>query len=203
MADPYAVDRRGFLKTGATAAAAAAAACGAPTSRWRALSDEEAMTLAAACDKIVPPDQDPGAAQAGVVSFIDRQLATRQKADLDVWQRGIRGLDASARRRQGKGFAELAAEEQIALLRALEDGSVDRADWAGADPAAFFATLRHYTMMGFYGDPRHGGNRDRVAWRMIGVPDPPIRGRLHETPPPPALVPRAGGTGVVAQSRKG
>ena len=40
-------------------------------------------------------------------------------------------------------------------------------------------------MMGFYGDPRHGGNKDRVSWRMLGVPDPPIRGRLHETPPPP------------------
>ena len=36
-------------------------------------------------------------------------------------------------------------------------------------------------MMGFYGDPRHGGNKDRVSWRMLGVPDPPIRGRLHES----------------------
>jgi hypothetical protein len=45
-------------------------------------------------------------------------------------------------------------------------------------------------MMGFYGDPRHGGNKDRVAWRMLGVPDPPVRGRLHETPPPAALAPR-------------
>jgi hypothetical protein len=45
-------------------------------------------------------------------------------------------------------------------------------------------------MMSFYGDPRHGGNKDRVSWKMLGVPDPPIRGRLHETPPPPALAPR-------------
>jgi len=66
MDDPYAVDRRGFLKTGAVAAAATAAACGRPTSRWRALSEEEAKTLAAACDQIVPPDQDPGAATSGL-----------------------------------------------------------------------------------------------------------------------------------------
>ncbi len=191
MGDPYAVDRRSFLRTGATAAAAATMACGAPEGRWRALSDAEATTLAAACDQIVPPDEDPGASQAGVVRFIDRQLATRQKGDLSAWRRGIQGLDASARRRHGRAFAELAAEAQIALLRAIEDGSVDRADWNGADPAAFFALLRRYTMMGFYGDPRHGGNRDRVAWRMIGVPDPPIRGRLHETQPPAAPAPRA------------
>ncbi len=98
MDDPYAVDRRGVQKTGAVAAAAAAAACGKPTSRWRVLSEEEAATLAAACDQIVPPDEDPGAAQAGVVTFIDRQLATRQKQDLGFWRQGIAGLEASARR---------------------------------------------------------------------------------------------------------
>ena len=71
--DDYAVGRRGFLKTGVTAAAAATvAACGKPGSRWRTLTEEEAKTLAAACDRIVPPDQDPGAAQAGAVEFIDR-----------------------------------------------------------------------------------------------------------------------------------
>ncbi len=191
MDDPYAVDRRGFLKTGATAAAATAVACGAPKSRWRALSEEEAAALAAACDQIVPADEDPGASQAGVVTFIDRQLATRQKADLGDWQRGIRALDASARRRHGRRFAELASDAQAALLRTLEDGAVDRADWADADPRGFFGMLRRYTMMGFYGDPRHGGNKDRVAWKMLGVGDPPIRGRLHETPAPPALAPRA------------
>ena len=66
----------------------------------------------------------------------------------------------------------------------------DKGDWQGIAPAAFFRLLRDYTMMGFYGDPRHGGNKERVSWRMLGVPDPPLRGRLHETPPPPALAPR-------------
>ena len=58
-------------------------------------------------------------------------------------------------------------------------------------------------MMGFYGDPRHGGNRNRVAWTMIGMPDPPIRGRLHETPPPPALAPRPPKASPALSSRKG
>lgn len=182
MDDPDAVDRRGFLKTGAVAAAATAAACGRPTSRWRALSEEEALTLAAACDRIVPPDQDPGAAQAGVVRFVDRQLATRLKKQRPRWQAGLRGLDASARRRHGKPFAELPEAAQTALLQDVEKGAVEAADWTGVEPTAFFALLREHSMMGFYGDPRHGGNRDRVSWRMLGVPDPPIRGRLHEPP---------------------
>lgn len=199
MSDPYAVDRRGFLRAGAAAAAATAVACGRPESRWRALSEDEAATLAAACDQIIPPDQDPGAAQAGVVRFIDRQLATRQKGDLRAWQQAIRALDATAVRGHGRPFAELTFETQLAVLRAVEDGSVDRADWTDADPTRFFATLRRYTMMGFYADPRHGGNRDRVAWMMLGIPDPPIRGRRHETPPPPALAPRA----AAGKPRKG
>jgi gluconate 2-dehydrogenase gamma chain len=190
MDDPYAVDRRGFLKTGAVAAAATAVACGKADSPWRALSVAEADILAAACDRIVPPDQDPGAAQAGAVVFIDRQLATRQKKDLGFWRHGIGGLDASARRRHGKPFVELDADAQVALLQDAEKGVGTKADWGDVEPGSFFSRLRTYTMMGFYGDPRHGGNKDRVAWVMLGMPDPPVRGRLHETPPPPALAPR-------------
>jgi gluconate 2-dehydrogenase gamma chain len=191
--DPYAVDRRGFLKTSAVAAAAGAAACGKADSPWRALSVEEAKTLAAACDCIVPPDQDPGATAAGAVVFIDRQLATRAKKDRGFWQAGLRALDATARRGHGKAFAELPVEAQTAVLQAIERGEVEAEDWKDADAESFFYSLREYTMMGFYGDPRHGGNKERVSWTMLGVPDPPIRGRLHETPPPPALAPRPTG----------
>jgi gluconate 2-dehydrogenase gamma chain len=190
MDDPYAVDRRGFLRTGATAAAAAAVACGRPESRWRTLTEDEARTLAAACDQIVPPDQDPGGAEAGAVDFVDRQLATRRKRDRPLWRAGLRGLDATARRRHGRAFADLPFEAQTAVLQDVEEGAVDASDWAGVEAVRFFGLLRSHAMMGFYGDPRHGGNKDRVSWRMLGVPDPPIRGRLHETPPPPALAPR-------------
>jgi len=181
MDDPYAVGRRGFLKTGAVAAAATAAACGKPASRWRALTDEEAATLAAVCDQIIPPDQDPGAAQAGVVAFVDRQLATRQKKERPRWEAGLRGLEATARRRHGKAFAELPFEAQTAVMQDVEKGAVEATDWANVEPPTFFALLRDHTMMGYYGDPRHGGNKERASWRMLGVGDPPIRGRLHET----------------------
>ncbi|MFN8093639.1 MAG: gluconate 2-dehydrogenase subunit 3 family protein [Vicinamibacteria bacterium] len=79
---------------GAVAAAATAVACGEPGLRFRVLTDAEAATLAAACGPIVPPDEDPGAVQAGVVVFVDRQLATRQKKELGS---GGRGCGASTR----------------------------------------------------------------------------------------------------------
>jgi gluconate 2-dehydrogenase gamma chain len=179
--DPYAVDRRAFLKTGATAVAATAVACGSPTSPWRALSEGEARTLGAACDCIIPPDEDPGAVEAGTVAFIDRQLATRQGKALGDWQAGLGALDAASRSLHGRPFAEMSFEARTALLADVEKGRGGEGDWGDLDPARFFRLLRDHTMMGFYGDPRHGGNRDRVAWRMLGVPDPPIRGRLHAT----------------------
>ena len=183
MEDPYAVGRRLFLKTGAAAAAATAVACGAPTSRFRVLREDEARTLFAACNQIVPPDADPGAGDAGAVRFVDRQLATRWRKDLSLWRAGIRSLDATARRRHGKPFADLPFGVQTSVLEDVEKGAVEAADWSGVEPKSFFARLRVTTMMSFYGDPRHGGNQDRASWKMLGVPDPPVRGRLHEAAP--------------------
>ena len=184
MDDPYAVGRRVFLETGVVAAAAAAVGCRGSEGRFRALTDDEARTLAAASDRIIPRDEDPGANDAGVISFVDRQLATRQRDDLPEWRAGLAALESSARRRHGKAFADLPADAQPALLQDVERGAVESDDWRSVAPAAFFARLRDYTMMGFYGDPRHGGNKERVSWKMLRIPDPPIRGRLHEAPSP-------------------
>jgi hypothetical protein len=48
------------------------------------------------------------------------------------------------------------------------------------DDGAFFELVLNHTMQSFYGSPRHGGNRDAVSWRMLGVPDPPVRGRSRD-----------------------
>jgi gluconate 2-dehydrogenase gamma chain len=43
----------------------------------------------------------------------------------------------------------------------------------------FFDLVRRHTMEGYYGSPRHGGNRDAVSWRMLGLDEPPVRGRAQ------------------------
>lgn len=181
MDDVHTLGRRDFLKSGAVAVAAASISCGPPNGRWRALGDAEAKTLAAACDRIVPPDDDPGATEAGAVEFIDRQLATRDRDRIGLWRAGLESLERSAVRRHGKRFCALAPARQTELLEAIERGDVEESDWPETPPRAFFATLRSYTMMSFYGDPRHGGNREEVGWRMVGLPGPPVRGRQPGT----------------------
>ena len=66
------------------------------------------------------------------------------------------------------------------MYKRQEKGQVEAEDWAAVEPATFFKVVLDHTMMAFYGDPRHGGNRGRASWKMLGLPDPPIRGRLHE-----------------------
>ena len=44
------------------------------------------------------------------------------------------------------------------------------------DEKAFFELVRAHTMQGYYGTPRHGGNRDAVSWRMLGLDEPPLAG---------------------------
>jgi len=43
----------------------------------------------------------------------------------------------------------------------------------------FFNLVRSHTFEGYYGSPRHGGNRDAVSWRMLGLAEPPVRWRAQ------------------------
>ncbi len=169
------IRRRGLLKMGAAAAAVGAgAACSSNRSPWNFFTVEEAKTLAAITDQVIPPDQDPGASAAGVVEFIDRQLMAFHKPFQQAYRQGLARVDELSRKMAGARFAEAPAEKQLALLTAL-----DKNKTAWKEGKAFFAMVVAHTMQGFYGTPRHGGNRDAVSWRMLGVPVPPVRGRAQ------------------------
>jgi gluconate 2-dehydrogenase gamma chain len=152
------VQRRKFLQAAAAAAAASAASCGGRSSPWRFFTVDEAATVTAIVDRIVPPDQDPGGAAAGVVNYIDLQLMGPLRKYRRAYREGLAQL--------GKRFAELAPAGQDAQLAAME---------ARREP--FFELVRDHALQGFYGDPRHGGNREYASWVMLNVPPAPIRGR--------------------------
>jgi len=171
--------RREFVQLAAAAAAASGTvSCSGARTPWRFLRVREARTLAAISDQLIPADQDPGADWAQVVNFIDVQLCGPFREAQDFYRNGIVYADATARNQFGKSFAELNGNQQIDLLAALEKGAVPRNIWKTVDPRAFFETVLSHTMQGFYGDPRHGGNRAHASWKMLGLSYPPVRGRL-------------------------
>ena len=162
------VRRRKFLGASVATAAGVAAGCGSSRSPWRFLTAREAFTLEAICQQFIPADQDGGAREAGVVNFIDRQLVSHYRRFQDAYRSGIARVDEISSARFGKPFGELTQERQAAALAEVEK-----------QERAFFDLVLAHTMQGFYGDPRHGGNRDWVSWRMLGVPPLPVRGRRH------------------------
>jgi gluconate 2-dehydrogenase gamma chain len=155
--------RRSFL----VGAVLGTAACHEdPGARLR-LTGKEARTLDAICDQLIPPDQDPGAAATGAVVFIDRQLAGPYKRHLRAYRDGLARAAALSRQIFGRPLEELAANQRLAVVQRLE-----------RDERPFFEMVLAHTMQGFYGSPRHGGNRDYASWRMLRVPASPVRGRL-------------------------
>lgn len=153
-------DRRKFL---GGAVLASAAGCGKKGNAIF-LTGAEMTSLTAICDQIIPPDQDPGGAWAGVANYIGRQLRGHYREHLPVYRAGL----AEADRRAGGSFAALARDKQLALLQQMEKDKETR---------PFMALVVPHAIQGFYGSPRHGGNRDFCSWRMLGVPAAPVRGR--------------------------
>jgi gluconate 2-dehydrogenase gamma chain len=171
--------RRKFMQITAVATAAGPmVACLGPGNPWRSLSVKEARTLEAICERIIPADQDPGAAWAGVVTFIDRQLTGPYHQMRKTYVLGLAGVNATSRAMFGKPFAELTSPQQDRLLQSLDNGQAPRECWKQVSAKSFFDLVVSHTIQGFYGDPRHGGNRDRASWKMLRLPYPPVRGRV-------------------------
>lgn len=163
------VDRRTFLGAGLSTAVGVTASCGArPGSGWRFFTAEEALTVDAICEQIIPADRDAGAREARVVNYIDLQLVRSFRKYQGTYRQGIAATDAVARKQFDKRFVELPAAQQTTVLLDIEKSQ-----------KPFFDLILAHTRQGFYGDPRHGGNRNMVSWKMLQLPYPQVRGRQH------------------------
>jgi len=123
-------------------------------------------TLRALMDRLIPADDFPGAWEAGVGDFLERQLESDLRSQAEPLRQGLEALEAEAQAWGGASFAALEASAQDALLGRVEAGQV-RASWP-VDPAGFFRAMTEQVSLGYYGDPTNGANRGRMAWRMIG-----------------------------------
>lgn len=194
------ISRRTFLKgAGMAAAALTVPGCerGArPPAPERApytfFNADEAGFIEAAVARLIPADDTgPGALEAGVPLYIDRQLAGAWGAGAGLyasgpWQRGtpeqgyqlqftpaelfrnaLRAIHDELDTRGTGGYGKLGAEEQDAYLKELEKGGKDL---GGVPSEVFFDSLLEVTIEGFFADPAYGGNRDMIGWKLIGFP---------------------------------
>jgi gluconate 2-dehydrogenase gamma chain len=171
--------RRIFLvRTGLAAGGACLLpACFHAPAPFRFFTQAEADCLEALCECIIPGDDAPGAREAGVIYYIDRQLSGFFKKHQSAYRLGIQTLQAWCVEQYGSRFEELDGTVQIDVLERLEAGDAALPEWPEMAAPRFFQLIVGHTMQGFYGPPRHGGNRDYASYRMLGIGYPQVIGR--------------------------
>lgn len=158
----------------------------------RFLTAEEAATVAAIAARLIPSDEDgPGAPEADVVTFIDRQLAgfygrgqswymqgpfpeglatqgyQSPHAPAQLYRLALAELDAHCQATLNARFADLEADQQDSILTEMDGGQLT---FEGVSAKTFFDLVLENTVEGFFADPIYGGNRDMVGWRYVGFP---------------------------------
>jgi len=159
------------------------------------LKDPEAAFFAAAADTIIPADElSPSGTDCGLVTFIDRQLASawgggarmyrpgpfhqgtpEQGYQLaltprDFFAAGIVAANEWCNKAYEKPFDRLTPAQRTEALKMMEDG---KAEFTGFDSRLFFQRLLTINMEGFFSDPVYGGNRNKAAWKMLQFPGLP------------------------------
>jgi gluconate 2-dehydrogenase gamma chain len=204
--------RRAFLKRALAAAPAIAAASSeiAHPARTLAASNpsvqtcqpeiyqpeyftaEEWTLLTALVDRLIPADKEgPGAVEAGVCEFIDRQMTEpygygalwymqgpfRQASPefgyqlnhtpRELYRAALPAIDKAVEVKHGKTFTKLDDATKDDVIGELQHGQVAIGD---IPSSTFFDQLWQNTHEGYFCDPVHGGNKGMAAWRMINFP---------------------------------
>ncbi|MDP3645110.1 MAG: gluconate 2-dehydrogenase subunit 3 family protein [Bacteroidota bacterium] len=153
-------------------------ACGgSQKSLWRFLTTEEAETIIAIAEQIIPADQDAGATDAGVVNFIDKQLAGFYSNFQETYRNGIAALNQYCHEKYSQPFEKLEWNKQTETLKLMEKNSIEGGYWKENPASRFFRMIRDHSMQGFYGSPRHGGNKNYVSYKMIRIDFPHVIGQ--------------------------
>jgi gluconate 2-dehydrogenase gamma chain len=163
-----------------------------PLAGYLFFAADEAAFIEAAVARLIPKDAlGPGALEAGVAVFIDRQLSGpygqgdhfylqgpfpdgeptqgwQMPKPADVYRTAIAQTNRYTADAHGSAFARLDPAAQDDVLKSLESGNAKLQ--GGIDSKSFFALLLHNTMEGFFADPLYGGNRDMAGWKLIGFP---------------------------------
>jgi gluconate 2-dehydrogenase gamma chain len=158
----------------------------------RFFTEAERRCVDAITARLIPTDDTgPGAREAGVLDFIDSQLAggygrgdrwymrgpfapaldtqgyQSEHPPAQLYRVAIKSLDAHCEGTLGQPFGALSEGQQDDILKQIDDGKL-KLD--GASAPAFLELVRKNAIEGFFCDPIYGGNRNMVGWKLVGFP---------------------------------
>jgi len=130
-------------------------------------SAEQMKEVEAIVAQIIPADETAGAKEAHCQYFIDRALSGFASSSQGAYTKGLEDLQGRVRQMfsGASRFSELSAAQQIQALTAIEK-------------TPFFTLIRNHTVIGFFARPEHGGNYDKIGWKLIEYND-----SLNHKPP--------------------
>lgn len=156
------------------------------------LNANEAAFIEAAVDTLIPADDvGPGALELGVPVFIDRQLGSgygrgdrlylqgpfiegtpeqgyqMRMTPSEVVQAGIADVNAHVQEKFQTTFDLLSPADRATVITELETRKITLPT---VPTATFFELLYELTMLGYFSDPIHGGNKGKGSWKMVGFP---------------------------------
>jgi Gluconate 2-dehydrogenase subunit 3 len=130
------------------------------------VTTQQQQTLRAVVDCLIPPDEFPGAYDAGVCDYLSRLFETDLATQLEFYCAGLDAIETETRARFGTAFSSLTQDAQTTTLKAIELGDVLTL-WP-ISPKQFFNLLVTTAAEGYYSDPQQGGNREAISWEMTG-----------------------------------
>ena len=135
--------------------------------RFAFFTPEQAAEVEAMAAQIIPTDSTPGAREARVINFIDRALVTFEQDAKPQYTQGLKELETQTKQLvpSATKFSALTSEQQIQVLTAMEK-------------SPFFNLVRTHTVTGFFASPVHGGNANKVGWKLVSYND-----SLNHKPP--------------------
>jgi gluconate 2-dehydrogenase gamma chain len=151
--------------------------CTKNVSNWRFFTYSEANLMDALAEQIIPADEWPGGSESGVTNYIDKQLHGPYVRFQVNYRKGLAAIQDTSNNLYHKKFEELKWVEQISFLETMEAGKMTGAEWTGGFDQEFFNLFRDHSMQGYYGSPRHGGNKGNVSYKMLKLDYPVIIGQ--------------------------
>ena len=172
MKDQGNLSRRQFLRSTGTLSGAsylrlmapaliaiAESACTArqESAPFKVLTDLEADDFAAIAARLIPTTDTPGASEAGVIYFFDNAFASDMSDQLEGARAGLAAFNAALGDTYPEAgrLSELNEDDQDAFLTTQESSPFFNLTWA-------------MTMFGFFSMSKYGGNKDNIAWDLIG-----------------------------------
>jgi hypothetical protein len=137
-------------------------------------------TLSVLVDDLLPGLAAEGLPKASEVGVMDHVIQAVQEPGFSYVRLDIlkltRAVDLSAKERGAKSFAELGQEDRAAIIHQAVDGDASRGGFRSDVAMEVLMTL---ALEGYLGHPAHGGNRDGVVWKALGVRMPLNRDGMH------------------------